>query len=132
MWSRKNRFERSLESAETSTAAAVGELADAIRAKVGGDAGDQIAGALTTLATKVDHMDLADQVHRGRKEIEKATKKAQKRVKKSSAQVAALSAQAVPEQPGGWVAPTFFGFLLGFGAGFLVARVARPRAEHEH
>lgn len=132
MWNRKNKFERSLDKAEANTAVAVSHLADTIREKVGGDQGEQIAQALAHLAERVDALDLSDQVRRSRKEIQKATKKASKQVERSGKQIAAISAQAVPAEPTNWIAPTFIGFLLGFGAGFLVGSARRPQAEERH
>lgn len=132
MWNRKNRFERRLETMESNAAAAVGQLAGTIRERLDNESGEQIAKALTALAERVEHLELADQVRRGRKEITRAAKKAGKQVERGGKQIATLSAHAVPEEPTGWIAPTLVGFLAGFGLGFLVARVARPRDEERH
>lgn len=129
MWNRKNRFEQGLDTAEANVAHAVSDLADTIRHRVDNEQGKQIAKALTNLADRVDSLDLSDQVVRSRKEIQKAAKKAKKQARASGKQIAAISAQAVPEQPSNWIAPTFIGFLLGFGAGFFAARLMRPESE---
>lgn len=132
MFGRKTSFERGLDKAEANTAVAVNQLADSIREKVGGEQGVQIAQALNQLADRVDALDLADQVRRGRKELQKATKRASKQVERSGKQIAAASAHAVPAEPTNWIVPTVLGLLLGFGAGFFVARATakKPRDEH--
>jgi hypothetical protein len=129
MWNRKNRFEQGLDTAETNVAHAVSDLADTIRQKVDTEQGKQLASALTNFADRVDALDLSDQVVRSRKEIQKAAKKAKKQARASGKQIAAISAQAVPEQPSNWIAPTFIGFLLGFGAGFFAARLTSSKSE---
>jgi uncharacterized protein YdbL (DUF1318 family) len=132
MWNRKNRFEQGLAVAESSTAAAVEQLAGTIRERLDNSSGEQIAGTLNALADRVEALELADQVQQSRRQLQKAARKAGRKMERSGKQIAALSAQAVPEEPQGWIAPTFLGFLVGFGLGFLVARSGRRRAAEQH
>lgn len=122
MWGRKNRFEQGLAVAESNTAAAVEQLAGSIRERLDNPSGEQIAGALTALAERVEALELAEHVQHSRRQLQKAARKAGRRVERGGKQIAALSAQSVPDEPQGWIGPTFFGFLLGFGFGFLIAR----------
>ncbi|NTU85826.1 MAG: hypothetical protein HGA45_41930 [Chloroflexales bacterium] len=154
MWSRKNKFERSIGALESNTATATEELATAIRERFPNETGQQIAENLARLAKNVEQLDLSDAVLQRRKELEKAAKKASRQVDRAikdldktrsrvardanalaarvgesveqgGQQLATLSQKTVPPEPAGWIMPSFVGFLFGFGAGFLVARKRR-------
>lgn len=129
MWSRKNGLERGIERAEHNTAIAVDQLAERIRERLDNETGQQLADTLTRLAERVEALDLADQVKRGRKELRRAAKQASKQVERSRRQLAAAGAHAVPAEPSAWIAPTLLGFLFGFGLGLLLARFLRPRRQ---
>lgn len=129
MWRRSNRLERGLESMEQNTAIAVDQLAERIRDRLDNETGQQLAETLTRLAERVDALDLAAQVKRGRKEIGKSAKKAGKQMGRSGKQLASMGAQAVPTEPSAWIAPTLLGFLFGFSVGLLITRMRRPRRE---
>lgn len=132
MWSRKNRFEQGVASAEANTAAAVEQLADTVRDRLDHPSGEQVAGALSALAKRVEDLELADQLQQSRRQLRKAAKQAGKRVERSGQQLAEFSSHTVPSEPTGWIAPTFLGFLLGFGLGFLIANTSRRRREPQH
>lgn len=158
MWKRKNSVERRIDSLEHSTATAVEDLADNVRRRFEGEAGQQLAGNLTQLARNIDHLELGDAVARRRRELERATRKANRQVNRAlrdlektrgkvardasalaarvgesvehgGQQLATIGHKAVPSEPTGWVLPTLLGFLLGFGAGFLIARSRRRRRD---
>lgn len=151
MWSRKNQIERGIDSLETGTAAAVEDLAATIRERYDNETGRKLASNLASLAKSVDQLDLSDSVQKRRRELERAARKASRQmdraikdlertrskvardatalatrvgesVDESTQQLATLGQKTVPTEPTGWIMPTFFGFLLGFGAGFLVGR----------
>jgi ElaB/YqjD/DUF883 family membrane-anchored ribosome-binding protein len=151
MWGRKNTFERGVSTLESSTATAAEDLATTIRERFDNEAGRQIADNLNRLAKNVEQLDLSDAVQQRRKELERAAKKASRQVDRaikdldktrnrvardanalaarvgesvehSGQQIATISQKTVPAEPAGWILPSFVGFLLGFGAGFLVAR----------
>lgn len=154
MWTRKNRLERGIETLESGAVSAVEELADTVRQRFDNEAGRQLAGNLTQFARNVEQLDLGDSMLRRRKELERATRKANRRVNRAikdldktrsrvahdanalahrvgesathgGQQLATIGQKAVPAEPTGWVMPIVLGFLLGFGAGFLVARRRR-------
>jgi ElaB/YqjD/DUF883 family membrane-anchored ribosome-binding protein len=158
MWNRKNSFERGIASLEGGTAVAVEDLAATIRERYNNETGQKLAANLAQLAKSVDQLELSDAVAKRRKELERAAKKASRQmdraikdlektrsrvasdasalaarvgesVEHSGQQLATISQKTVPTEPTGWIMPTFFGFLLGFGAGFLAARSrkAEPR-----
>lgn len=158
MWSRKNAVERGIDSLESGTAVATADLAKTIRGRFNTDTGRQIADNLNQLAKNIEHLDLSDAMQQRRKEMERAAKKASRQVDRamkdldktrariardanvlasrvgesvehSGQQIATLSQKAVPPEPAGWILPSFVGFLLGFGAGFFVAR--RRKQEHD-
>lgn len=158
MWKRKTKIERQLDAAEHATSEAVGQLANTIRERFDGEASRQVAENLDQLARRIDDLDLGDTMRKRRKELERATKKANRKVEQAlkeldktrarvsrdanqlaarvgdtleegSHQLANLSQQAAPAEPRAWIVPTFFGFLAGFGFGFLFAR--RRSAHHE-
>lgn len=160
MWNRKNSFERGIDSLQDGTATAVEDLAATVRERFDNDAGRQLAGNLTQLARSVEELDLSDKVAKRRRELEKATKKANRqvnravkdleksrarfasdanalatrvgeRVEEGGQQLATLGQKTVPGEPTGWIMPTLLGFLLGFGAGFLLARVWRKGRKDE-
>lgn len=150
----KNKFERGIDTLEDGTATAAVDLAETIRERYDNEAGRQIADNLNKLAKSVEQLDLSDAVLQRRKELEKAAKKASRQVDRamkdlektrtriakdanalaarvgesvehSGQQIATLSQKTVPPEPAGWILPSSLGFLLGFGAGFLVARKRR-------
>ncbi|MFV9505318.1 MAG: hypothetical protein AB4911_12220 [Oscillochloridaceae bacterium umkhey_bin13] len=158
MWKRKTKIERQLDAAEHATSEAVGQLASTIRDRFEGDASRQVAENLDQLARRIDDLDLSDTMRKRRKELERATKKANRKVdealkeldktrtrvsrdanqlaarvggtiEEGSHQLATISHQAAPAEPRAWIVPTFFGFLAGFGLGFLFAR--RPKHHDE-
>lgn len=156
MWTRKNRLERQIDSLESGTVSAVEDLAATVRERFDNEAGRQLAGNLTQLAKNVEQLELSDSLARRRKELEKATRKANRQVNRAikdldktrarvahdanalahrvgesvehgGQQLATIGQKTVPSEPTGWVMPTVLGFLLGFGAGFLVASRRRRR-----
>lgn len=152
MWGRKkNAVERGIDSLEGGTATATAELAETIRGRFDNETGRQIADNLNQLAKNIEQLDLSDAMMKRRKELEKAAKRASRQVNRamkdldktrarlaqdanalatrvgesvehSGQQLATLSQKTVPPEPAGWILPSFVGFLLGFGAGFVVAR----------
>lgn len=159
MWMRKNRLERGIDSLESGTVSAVEDLAETVRQRFDNDAGRQLAGNLSQLARNVEQLDLSDSMRRRRKELERATRKANRQVNRaikdldktrarvardanalahrvgesvehSGQQLATIGQKTVPSEPTGWLMPTVLGFLLGFGAGFLIAR-RRARRDNE-
>ncbi len=131
VFSRKTNLERGIDQMEHSAAAAVEQLAETIRERVDNETGEQIAKTLARLAERVDAMDLADQVKRSRKQVQKAAKRVSKQVEQGSHQLAAMGAKSVPEEPTEWIMPSLVGFLLGVGTGFFLGRFFTERREEE-
>ncbi len=158
MWRRKNRFERSIDVAETKTAERVNQLAEQVRERFDSESGQQLADNLNELARRVDDLDLSKTVYKRRKDLEKAARRANKQIDRAvrdleqvrgkvahdasllaarvgeqleerGQQIATVGIQSVPSQPTGWIIPILFGFLIGFGAGFLIARNSRQNKE---
>jgi hypothetical protein len=145
-WNPKNRFERGIDAAEAQTAVAVERIADGIQERLGSAAGAQLAANLRQLAGRIEELDLAGEVQRRRRELERASKKASRRVQRAlhdfertrervvgeagrtGQQLATLGQKAAPEEPAGWILPSLFGFAFGFAFGFVIARSLRPKA----
>lgn len=130
-FSRKTNLERGIDQMEHSAAVAVEQLAETIRERVDNETGEQIAKTLARLAERVDAMDLADQVHRSRRQMQKAARRVSKQVEKGGHQLAAMGAKSVPEAPAAWIMPSLIGFLLGMGVGIFLARMLSRHREEE-
>jgi uncharacterized phage infection (PIP) family protein YhgE len=160
-WRRKNRFERGLDTLENGASEAVAQLAEKVRDQIDGEAGTVLAGNLQQLAQRVDELNLSDSVLKRRKELERAARKASKQVNRAlkdfdktrgriaqdanalahrvgdqlehgGQQLATISHKAAPAEPTGWILPTLLGFMLGLGAGFLLAGLTRREREEQH
>lgn len=160
MWSRKNKLERRIDTLETGTATAVDELANRVRQRFDNVTGQQLASNLSQLAKSIDQLDVSDTMVKRRKELERAARKTSRQmdraikdlertrsrvakdatalaarvgeqVEHSGQQLATISQKTVPPEPAGWIVPSLIGFLLGFGAGFLLAR-SRNRRHESH
>lgn len=157
MFSRKNRLERGIASLEGGAATAVEDLAATIGQRFDSETGRKLADNLNQLARNVEQLELSDSVAARRRELEKAARKASRQMDRAikdlektrskvardanvlaarvgenleqgGQQLATISQKTVPQEPTGWIMPTLFGFLLGFGAGFLFARARKTRA----